>query len=364
MVRISLPTATHAKLTVFFTAHMKLNPFAILPFVCGLVPITLHAGPSVIQMDLLPRPTMGEVIRLDPSLDKLVPVGAKLEVLASGLDWSEGPVWSPALDALLFSDVPQNTVFQWQEGLGLSAYLKPSGYTGPLLYSRESGSNGLALDPAGRLLSCEHGDRRLSVLTPGGGKRTLADNFQGQRFNSPNDVCVDRAGNCYLTDPPYGLPDGPADTTARETPWNGVYRITPKGEVTLLTKAMTFPNGIALSPDEKTLYIAQSDAKAALWMAYPLLADGTLGEGRILADVTAMAATGKYKGLPDGLKVDPAGNLWATGPGGVHIMTPQGKLLGRLETFTATGNCCFGGPDNQFLYICADAYLARIRLKP
>jgi gluconolactonase len=314
--------------------------------------------------DLTPRPVMGEIIRLDPAMDELVPVGAKLEVLASGLDWSEGPVWSPALGAVLFSDVPQNVVFQWKEGEGLSTYLKPSGYTGPLAYSRESGSNGLVLDAKGHLISCEHGDRRLSVLGPGGGKRTLVDNFEGKRLNSPNDACVDRAGNTYFTDPPYGLPKGPADKDTREIPWNGVYRLTPEGKVTLLTKDMTYPNGIALSPDEKTLYVAQSDPKAALWMAYPLLADGTLGPGRVLADVTAMAQSGKHRGLPDGLKVDPKGNLWATAPGGVHIMSPDGKLLGRLETFTATGNCCFGGKDNEYLYICADAWLCRVKLKP
>ena len=316
--------------------------------------------------DLTPRPTMGEIIRLDPAFDALVPVGAKLEVLASGFDWSEGPVWVPSLEAVLFSDVPENIVFQWKEGKGLSSYLKPSGYTGPLGYSRESGSNGLVLDAKGLLISCEHGDRRLSVLNlaGGGGKRTLTDNFEGKRYNSPNDACVDKAGNVYFTDPPYGLPKGPADTETREIPWNGVYRLGTDGKVTLLTKDMTFPNGIALSPDEKTLYVAQSDSKAALWMAYPLNPDGTTGPGRVFADVTAMAQSGKHRGSPDGLKVDPKGNVWATAPGGVHVMSPAGKLLGRLETFTVTGNCCFGGKNNEYLYICADAWLCRVKLVP
>ena len=316
--------------------------------------------------DLTPRPTRGEIIRLDPAFDALVPVGAVMEVLASGLDWSEGPVWVPSLDAVLFSDVPQNTVFQWKEGQGLSPYLKPSGYTGVSTYSRESGSNGLVLDGQGRLISCEHGDRRLSVLNlaGGGGKRTLTDNFEGKRYNSPNDACVDKAGNVYFTDPPYGLPKGPGDTQTREIPWNGVYRVGTDGKVTLLTKDMTFPNGIALSPDEKTLYVAQSDSKAAIWMAYPLAPDGTIGAGRVFADVTPMAQSGKYRGGPDGLKVDAKGNLWATGPGGVHVMSPEGKLLGRLETFTATGNCCFGGKNQDYLYICADAWLCRVKLAP
>jgi gluconolactonase len=334
--------------------------FPHLPFVCLLFAAALPA----IADDLTPRPVMGEIIRLDPAFDALVPAGAKLEVLASGLDWSEGPVWDPALGAVLFSDVPQNTVFQWKEGQGLSTWLKPSGYTGPLAYSRESGSNGLVLDAKGRLISCEHGDRRLSLLGPGGGKRTLTDNFEGKRYNSPNDACVDRAGNIFFTDPPYGLPKGLADQDTREIPWNGVYRLSTEGKVTLLTKDMTFPNGIALSPDEKTLYVAQSDSKAALWMAYPLNPDGTVGKGRVFADATAMAQSGKHRGSPDGLKVDPQGNVWATAPGGVHVMNSEGKLLGRIETFTATGNCCFGGPNNEYLYICADAWLCRVKLKP
>jgi gluconolactonase len=316
--------------------------------------------------DLTPRPVMGEIIRLDPAFDALVPVGAKLEVLASGLDWSEGPVWVPSLEAVLFSDVPQNTVYQWKEGKGFSTWLKPSGYTGPLNYSKESGSNGLAVDARGWLISCEHGDRRLSILNPagGGGKRTLTDNFEGKRYNSPNDACVDRAGNIYFTDPPYGLPKGPADQDTREIPWNGVYRLGTDGKVTLLTKEMTFPNGIALSPDEKTLYVAQSDRKAALWMAFPLQPDGTLGQGRVFADVTAMAQSGKHRGSPDGMKVDAKGHVWATGPGGVHVMSPEGKLLGRIETFQATGNCCFGGANQEYLYICADAWFCRIKLTP
>ena len=317
---------------------------------------------AAVADDPTPRPVMGEIIRLDPLFDTLVPPGARLEVLASGLDWSEGPVWSTALGGVLFSDVPQNTVFLWKEGQGLSPFLKPSGYTGPLDYSRESGSNGLAIDLSGRLISCEHGDRRLSALSlsGGGGKRTLTDNFEGKRYNSPNDACIDRAGNIYFTDPPYGLPKGPGDQQTREIPWNGVYRLAVDGKVSLLTKELKFPNGIALSPDEKTLYVAQSDPSASLWMAYPLNADGTISAGHVLADVTSMVKA--HKGLPDGLKVDPKGNLWATGPGGVHVMSPEGKLLGRLDTFVPTGNCCFGGNNNEYLYICADAWLCRVKL--
>lgn len=312
--------------------------------------------------DPTPRPTMGRITRDDPALDALLAPDAQLEVLASGLDWSEGPCWLPDRKAVVFSDVPANHVLQWKEGEGLSVFLKPSGYTGLGSYSREPGSNGLALHPSGQLAFCEHGDRRISILTTNGGKRTLADHFDGKRFNSPNDLCFDREGHCYFTDPPYGLPGGPGDTTVRELPWNGVYRIDPDGKVSLLTKEMTFPNGIALSPDQKTLYVAQSDGKAALWKAFPILPDRSLGPSRIVANVTEMAASGKYKGGCDGLKVDTAGNLWATGPGGVHIMSPDGKRLGLIETFLPNGNCCFGD-DGSTLYICADAFLCRIRTK-
>lgn len=305
---------------------------------------------------------MGEVVRMDPALDALLAPDAKLEVLAGGLNWSEGPVWSKELSAVLFSDVPENHVLKWKQGEGMSVYLKPSGFTGILPYSREPGSNGLTFNARGELCSCEHGDRRISVLTKGGGKRTIADNFEGKRFNSPNDLCFDAAGNLYFTDPPYGLPKGPEDTATRELSWNGVYRVSVDGKVTLLTKEMTFPNGIALSPDNKILYVAQSDGKAAVWKAFSLQADGTLGPSKVIADVTSMSQSGKYKGGCDGMKVDQQGNLWATGPGGVHVMTPQGKLLGRIETFMPSGNCCFGD-DGSVLYICADAFLCRIRTK-
>jgi gluconolactonase len=312
--------------------------------------------------DLTPRPALGEIVKNDPALDALIAPDAKIEVLATGLNWSEGPVWSKDLGAVLFSDVPENHVLKWKEGEGMSLYLKPSGFTGILPYSREPGSNGLTLNAKGELCSCEHGDRRVSVLTKGGGKRSIVDNFEGKRFNSPNDLCFDKAGNLYFTDPPYGLPKGFADKDNRQLDWNGVYRVTPEGKITLLTKEMTFPNGIALSPDEKTLYLAQSDGNAPLWKAFPVNADGTLGASRLLADVSEMAKSGKFRGSCDGMKVDQSGHIWATGPGGVHIMTPEGKLLGRIEMQRACGNCCFGD-DGTTLYICADDCLVRVKTK-
>ena len=185
--------------------------------------------------------------------------------------------------------------------------MKPSGYTGAADYGNEPGSNGLLLDHKGRLLVCEHGDRRISLLSEAGGKRTLVDNFSGKRLNSPNDACMKSNGDLYFTDPPYGLPNRYQDKR-RELDFCGVYRLSKKGSLTLLTKEMTRPNGIAFSPDEKTLYVAQSDPKAAIWKKFPVNADGTIGKGTLFADATANV--GKLPGLPDGLKVDSRGNLW------------------------------------------------------
>jgi gluconolactonase len=304
-------------------------------------------------------PVLGRIIREDPRLNDLLTPEARLDVISSGFDWSEGPVWVPAEKALLFSDIPRNSVMIWREGHGTELYLKPSGYTGRADYGREPGSNGLTLDRQGRLVSCEHGDRRVSVLTTNGGKMTLVDRFEGKRLNSPNDLAYRTNGDLYFTDPPYGLPKQ-WDDPARELDFSGVYRLTPDGKLTLLTKELSRPNGIAFSPDERTLYVANSDPKRAIWMSFPVNGDGNLGAGKVFADVTDMV--GKHKGLPDGLKIDAKGNLWATGPGGVHIYAPDGKRLGRIETGEATANCAWGD-DGSTLYITADMYLCRIRTK-
>jgi gluconolactonase len=303
--------------------------------------------------------TLGEIERLDPAFDALVASDAKIEVLAKGFTWSEGPVWVPDATGghLLFSDIPRNTVFKWKAGEGIRSFLQPSGYTGHTFCGLEPGSNGLVLDPQGQLVSCEHGDRRVSVLTTQGGKRTLVDNYQGKRLNSPNDAVYKSNGDLYFTDPPYGLPQG-WDDSRRELDFCGVYRLSKDGALTLLTTEMTRPNGIGFAPDERTLYVAQSDPAAAVWKAFPVLADGTLGTSRLLFDATSWV--GKRPGLPDGMAIDRDGRLWATGPGGVLVLTPEGKLLGRLNTGQRTANCTFG-EDGKSLFITADAYLCRVR---
>lgn len=299
---------------------------------------------------------LGKVERLDPGLDALLSQAAQMEKFVEGLDWSEGPVWDSKNNCLYFSDVPQNVVYKW-DGKALTEHLRPSGYTGTDPRGGEPGSNGLTMRD-GVLYLCQHGDRRVAKWDAAEKKFvTVTDKHDGKRYNSPNDLCFDRAGNLFFTDPPYGLPKNVDDPT-KEIPYQGVYRMSPDGKVTLLTKEMTRPNGVALSPDEKTLYVANSDPKLAIWKSFPINADGTLGDGKVFFDATAMV--GKVKGLPDGLKVDAKGNLWATGPGGVLIFSPDGKHLGTLATGEATANVAFGD-DGSTLYICADMYMAKIK---
>ncbi|PCJ93202.1 MAG: gluconolactonase [Flavobacteriaceae bacterium] len=306
--------------------------------------------------------TIGELIVENPKFNDLIAKNAKIEVLAEGFTWAEGPVWSKEGEFLLFSDVPENTIFKWKEGEGLSTFLKPSGYTGIHPYSLEPGSNGLIINNNGELVACEHGDRRVTrmPLNGGGGKFPIADSWQGKRFNSPNDVVQAANGTYYFTDPPYGLPDREHAPT-REIDIFGVYKVDTDGNITLAIQGLTRPNGVALSPDESILYVAQSDPDAAYIMAYNILPNGDLGKGKLLFDATPMVKAG-LSGLPDGLKTDKHGNIFTTGPGGVLILTASGELLGRIATGEATANVNWGN-DGSVLYITADMYLARIQTK-
>ena len=324
-----------------------------------LAVLALVAAPTAYMQHSVNFPSLGKIHRDDPKLDELLAKDARIEVISSGFQWAEGPVWMKDGAYLLFSDIPRNQIMKWKEGLGVSQFMKPSGYTGVADYGAEPGSNGLTVDSQGRLVACEHGDRRISRLEPGGGKRTLVDNYQGKRLNSPNDLVYKSNGDLYFTDPPYGLPKRENDPM-RELDFFGVYRLAKDGALTLLTKEMTRPNGLAFSPDEKTLYVAQSDESKAIWMSFPVKSDGTLGEGHVFGDVTSMVKT--HPGLPDGMKVDAKGNLWATGPGGIHVFSPDGKRLGRIETGERTANCNWGD-DGSTLYITADTYLCRIKTK-
>ena len=305
-----------------------------------------------------PHAFNGKIERFDPAFDQLVAADAKLEKLAEGFTWSEGPVWLNG--ELIFSDVPENTAYRWKPGMTRAeVFLKPSGLLTPQPGFREPGCNGLTRDAQGRLLLCQHGERRVARYE--NGKFTsLADRWEGKRFNSPNDLCVRRNGDIYFTDPSYGL-EGINESPLKEIPFNGVYRVATDGKVTLLTKSLTFPNGIAFSPDEKILYVGVSDAKATRLVAYDVKPDGTIANERTFFDAQPLLK-GTDKGLVDGLKIDRAGNVWSSGPGGILVISPAGKLLGRLNTGEPTANLNWGG-DGSTLYITANMFLLRIQTK-
>lgn len=329
--------------------------------------LLLFAPYAIAQETVSPPKIVGEIERLDPALDELIDVNEPIELLATGFEWSEGPVWIEGEDIsegfVVFSDVPENVVYKWKEGEGLSEYLRPSGYTGSTPRGGESGSNGLAVDADGRLLLCQHGDRQIGRMDaptsdPKPSYTTITGNYNGKKYNSPNDLAVHSSGAIYFTDPPYGNLHK-FEHAKREIGFLGVYRVDPSGEVTLLTK-LKAPNGIAFSPDEKTLYVAQSWPQERIWMAYNVQEDGTLDEGRQLFDATGFDSS--RLGNPDGLKIDQRGNLFATGPGGVLVLTPEGKHLGTIRTGERVANVAFGD-DGRTLYMTSDMHFCRVRLK-
>lgn len=243
--------------------------------------------------------------------------------------------------------------------MGTDVFLEPSGYTGSVPFTgKEPGSNGLAFDRRGRLVLCEHGDRRVARLESDGSKTTLASRYLGKRLNSPNDLVFRSNGDLYFTDPPFGLP-GTFDDPDKELDFQGVYRLTPDGELTLLADDIRAPNGIALSPDEKVLYITDVDPNRPAWRAFDVAKDGSIANQRVFHDGAAWKAP-NYGG-PDGLTVDRQGNLFAARPGGVNVFAPDGTLLGAIEIGSTTSNCAWG-EDGSVLYITASTAVYRMEL--
>ena len=329
----------------------------------GLVTLSLLlvGQPLALAQDKPPQ-TVGHIERLDPALDELVSPDAKMEVIGEGYAWCEGPAWVRDGNFLVFSDIPHNAIMRWDAKSGAKLYLKPAGYTGDDPRGGESGSNGLTTDRKGRLLLCQHGDRRIARLdspldNPQPKFVTLADRYEGKRLNSPNDAVVDSHGGIYFTDPPYGLVEGMKDSK-KELPFQGIYRISPEGKLQLLTSDLERPNGIALSPDEKTLYVANSHDKRPVIMAYKVKKNMTLGKGRVFYDASKAKAR---EGACDGLTVDAKGNVFATIPGGVGIFTPEGKQLGLLDAGDRTANCEFGGEDGSTLFICNNHRVLKVK---
>jgi gluconolactonase len=309
--------------------------------------------------------TIGSVLRFDAALDNILDTNAKAEIIAEGFEWSEGPLWIEAQQALIFSDVPMNTIYKWTEAKGKEVYLKPSGYTGaePSL-SKEPGSNGLTFDQNGSLVLCQHGDRRMARMDapldkPEAKFVTLADKYNGKRFSSPNDAVFNSAGELFFTDPPYGLGTQNDSDPQKEIPWNGVYKIKTNGELILLVDSITRPNGIAFTPDEKKLIVACSDPAKPNWYIFDVNGD-SLTNGKIF--YSAADRDRLWKGLPDGFKVDKSGNVFATGPGGVYIFNSDGKKLGIIRLENSTSNCALS-PDEKTLYITNDMYVLRVKMR-
>lgn len=301
--------------------------------------------------------SLGSIERLDPALDALLDPDIRAEKICEGFIWSEGPVWKDG--SLFFSDVPANILYRWTPGsMHAEVFLEPSGGIPSNPDFVEAGSNGLTLDPEGRLLLCQSGGRRVARLEDDGRTQTvLADRFEGRRFNNPNDLVCHSSGAVYFSDPSYGF-KGHEASPLREMPWNGVYRIAPDLRVDLLTRELPFPNGLAFSPNESTLYVAVSDAKRPRILAFDVRSDGLLGESRLFFDAVPLLKRG-LQGTCDGLKVDVLGNVFATSPGGVTVLSPEGGHLGMI-LLGVTSNCAWGD-DGATLYITADDLVCRIR---
>ena len=302
---------------------------------------------------------IGSVERLSPEINNLIEKSAKIEILADGFEWSEGPVWSSQLNSVLFSDVPENVIYSWNEDKGLGTFTRPIGYSGKVPNLKKAGTNGLTIDADGNLIICMHGDRKITRLEKLNINRkvTLVNSFDGNLLNSPNDLVYDSKGNLYFTDPPYGLLEGDNDKL-KEIEFNGVYKVSPNGDIEVLVKNLTRPNGISISNDEKILYVANSDNNNPVIMQYDLSEEGAKNPS-IFFDGREL--TKKDIGLFDGLKVHPTGNVFATGPGGVLVIKENGDHIGTIRTEVRTANCAFD-ENFQYLYMTSDMFLTRIKL--
>jgi len=308
--------------------------------------------------------TMGTIERLDPKLDNIISKDANPEIIAEGFEWSEGPLWIESQKMLLFSDVPTNIIYKWTEEKGKEIYLTPSGYTGTEKRGGEMGSNGLVLDPGGNLVLCQHGNRQMVKMDapldkPEAKYIIVAGSFNGKRFNSPNDAVYNSAGELFFTDPPYGLEKN-IDDPKKEIPFQGVYKVKNNGEVILLIDSITRPNGIAFLPGEKKLLVANSDPEKPYWYVFDTVKNDSLENGKIFYDPSDAAKS--EKGLPDGLKVDKNGNVFASGPGGIWIFDFSGKVLGKIKLQEAASNCALSA-DEKTLYITNDMYVLRVRMR-
>ena len=321
--------------------------------------ICLMLGFLVLQSQ---KTKIGSLEFLDPRMEELIDKNAKIELLAEGFDWAEGPVWVERLNGVLFSDVPNNKVYMWNEKKGLSIFIEPSGMTNYSPTNKSDGSNGLALDKNGNLILCQHGDRTIARLKKWNFKKPsfdiIVEKYEGKRLNSPNDLVFDKSGSIYFTDPPYGLKIQD-DDPLKELNFNGIYRWSESKGIELLSKSMKRPNGIILSEDEKTVYVGNSDKDNNVIIAFDNNKNGLVNE-RVFFDGNKLSKN--RVGLFDGLKLHSSGIIFTTGPGGVLLLDSKGKHLGTIMPGKATANCAFDS-DESYLYLTSDNVLARIKLK-
>jgi len=307
------------------------------------------------------RKQFGTIERLDPAVDQLISANAKVEIVAEGFDWSEGPLWLEEEQMLLFSDIPKNTIYKWTEEKGKEVYLTPSGYTSDVKRGGETGSNALILNPQGKLVLCQHGDRRMAMMDadikdPKPIFKTIAGTYKGKKFNSPNDAIYNSKGELFFTDPPYGLEKN-MDDPLKELSFQGVFKVKTNGEVVLLVDSLSRPNGLVLTPDEKTLIVGNSDGAKRAWFAFDLSENDSVSNARIFYDAT----NDKDEGAPDGMKMDKNGNLYSTGPGGIWIFDKNAKVIGKIKIPGRVSNVAFT-KDQKTMFITADNYLLRVRL--
>ncbi len=301
---------------------------------------------------------------LDPEAFTILDSTTSIDIVGTGFKWTEGPLYVRKGDYFIFSDIPNNKIWKWKEGDTVVTYLEPSGNTIAPTKSDEPGSNGLLLNAAGELVLCQHGDRRIAKMNatldnPHPSFVTIVDNYMGKRLNSPNDAIYHQNGDLYFTDPPYGLTNK-IDDSAKELDFQGVYCLKPNGQLNIVTKHLKFPNGIALSPDGKLLYVSSSDPANFVWMQYELDKNGLPKSQKVFYE--AHAYEGKNVGAPDGMKVNNKGYIFASGPEGIWIFNPGGKLIARLYTGELTSNCAFSSDEKELLITCDD-YIMRIKLK-
>jgi gluconolactonase len=312
------------------------------------------------------KDSIGKVELYDGSAKELIDTNTRMEIIGRNYTWCEGPVWVPSKQMLLFSDVPNNKIYKWVANDTPVVYLDPSGYTGTTPRAGEKGSNGLTLDNNGKLLICQDGNRQIARMnvpldSPKAMYTSVTSNYMGKKYNSPNDIVVNNNGTIYFTDPIYGLEKG-ANDPLRELKFEGVYKVDPSGKTTLLIDSISRPNGIALSPDEKILYVGSSDDVHTKWYTYDLDANGNITTGKVLFDGTALKANATVKQGADGFKIDNHGNIFSAGPDGINIISPQGKLLGLIRIYNKRVSNCAFNEKKDVLYVTATDMVLKIKL--